>query len=197
MKKLVALVFIITLGTGMSYAQSSYESEMGFLRLEATAGLYTTKDIYTDIQYPTSDIWGRNVTGTYFLGLSFFRYKKLEVAISIGYQKAYISNPVFTNSNPNGVYDNLDVSYISFIPNARLNWVTSGDKRFEMYSAFGLGLTNVREDYATQNQQDASFFIPAFDITGLGLRLGDKFGGFMEVGFGSKGLMRAGLSLRL
>ncbi|WP_417611789.1 hypothetical protein [Owenweeksia hongkongensis] len=199
MKKLFALLFITSLGSEIVQAQSSSESEMGFLRLEATAGIYTTKDIFTDIEYPTSGVWGKNATGTYFLGISFFRYKKLEVGVSAGYQKAYISNPVYSFDYNTGINieDNLDVTYLTFIPNVRLNWVSSEDNKFEMYSSFGLGLTNVREDYEVQTFRDDSYLIPAFDITGFGIRLGNKFGGFMEVGFGTKGLMRAGLSLRL
>lgn len=198
MKKLLALLFISSLGVQIVKAQDSNESQMGFLRLEATAGLYTTKDIRTEIEYPTTNVWGKNATGTFFIGFNFFRYKKLEVGISAGYQKAYISNPIWSyDNNGQGFSDNLDVTYLTFIPSARCNWVTSPDYKFEMYSSFGLGLTNVQEDYEVQNSDDASYFVPAFDITGLGIRLGDKFGGFMEVGFGTKGLMRAGLSLRL
>lgn len=199
MKKFLALLFITSLSGGAAKAQSSESSDMGFLRLEATAGLYTTKDIFTDIEYPTSGVWGKNATGTYFLGVSFFRYKKIEVGISAGYQKAYISNPIY-DYDPNtgqNIEDDLDVTYLTFIPNVRLNWVSSDDNKFEMYSSFGLGLTSVKEDYDILNARDESYFIPAFDITGFGIRLGDKFGGFMEVGFGTKGLMRAGLSLRL
>lgn len=199
MKKLLALVFITSIGSQVLKAQSSENSQIGLLRIEATAGLYTTKDIFTDIEYPTSGVWGKNATGTYFLGINFFRYKKIEVGISAGYQKAHISNPIYDYDNITGqnVQDNLDVSYLTFIPSVRCNWVTSDDNLFQMYSSFGLGLTNVREDYEVQSTKDESYFIPAIDITGFGLRLGDKFGGFMEVGFGTKGLMRAGLSFRL
>lgn len=199
MKKFLGLLFISSLGYSSAIAQNSSESQLGFLRLEATAGLYTTKDIYTDLEYPTSSVWGKNARGTFFIGFSFFRYKKVEVGISAGYQKAYISNPITSYDNFTGqsFQDNLDLTYLTFIPNVRCNWVTSPDSKFEMYSSFGLGLTNVREDYEVQNSDDASFFIPAFDITGLGIRIGDTFGGFMEVGVGTKGLMRAGLSLRL
>jgi len=199
MKKLLALLLVTSLGTEIAKAQDAVESQTGFLRMEATAGIYTTKDIYTELEYPTTDIWGKNATGTFFMGVSFFRYKKLEVSFSVGYQDAYITNPIYIydDGTGQGSEEHLDVSYITFIPAARLNWITSSDKKFEMYSSFGLGLTNIREDYSINDENDASYFIPAFDITGMGIRIGDTFGGFMEVGFGTKGLMRAGLSLRL
>lgn len=183
MKKLLALL-TITLFSIQSKAQSD-QSEMGFLRFEASAGLYTTKDIRNNIKYNTPDVWGINGTATYFGTLSFFRYRKVEVGIGFGYQDGK------TPSN-----SDLDVTYYTFLPQTRLNWVTSDDGNFELYSTYAVGVTSVNEDDQSTFNQDVSYLVPAFHVNAIGMRFGNTFGGFMELGFGAKGFMSAGLSLR-
>ena len=198
MKKLTSLLFICSFGIpSFTNAQNDDEAQTGLLRIEASAGIYTTKDIYSNSHFPSSDVWGKNATGTYFLGLSFYRYKKLELTVSLGYQQAHIDNPLTFYNGSTSQQDELNVYYITFLPQARLNWISSEDNKFELYSSFGMGLTRVNADYKTMNSADESYFIPAFHINGIGIRIGDKFGGFMEMGFGAKGLMSAGLSYRL
>jgi len=187
MKKLIALLLIAFAGPQLAAQENNNSTEMGLLRLDLSAGIYTTKDIRNGIEY-NSNIWGKNSPGTYFATIGFFRYQKIEVGITAGYQEAYIEDtPV----------DQLDVTYFSFLPQIRFNWVTSPDNRFELYSSVALGLTRVMEDDKTPPNRDESYFVPGFHINGIGLRFGNKFGGFMELGFGSKGLMSVGLSYRM
>lgn len=185
MKKLLALLSL-TLFAGAIQAQNSDQSETGLLRFEATAGLYTTKDIRNNLRYDTPDVWGKNSTGSFFANISFFRYRKTEVSFAFGYQEGKTE-----------AGDQMDVTYLTFMPQARINWVTSSDKLFELYSTLGFGITSVKEDDQSAANNDVSYMVPAFHINGIGMRFGNQFGFFMELGFGAKGLMSAGLSYRL
>lgn len=186
MKKLLALLIIAFVSSSLMAQGYESESESGLLRFEATAGLYTTKDIRNNLEYGTNDVWGKNSTGSFFANVSFFRYKRTEVSFAFGYQEGKTE-----------VTDEMDVVYYTFMPQARINWVTSSDRLFELYSTFGVGITSVNENDKTPANRDASYMWPAFHINGIGMRFGDKFGFFMELGFGAKGLMSAGLSYRL
>ena len=184
MKKLLALLFL-GLFASFSNAQD-YESEMGLLRVDATVGLYTTKDIRNNLAYGTPDVWGKNATTSYFVNISFFRYKKVEISVALGYQEGRTE-----------IADQMDVDYFTFMPQTRFNWVTSPDNKFELYSSVGTGITSVRENDLSTFNNDASYMIPAFHVNGIGMRFGDKFAIFFEAGFGSKGFMSTGLSYRM
>ncbi len=168
---------------------------MKLYRLDVSAGLYTTKDIHASINFNTSDTWGKNSTATYFLSTSFYKKKKTEVGLAFGYQKPQLEDRVIRGDN--GATGTIDVQYFTIMPQVRFNWVTSDDNLFEMYSIFGFALTFVDETYTNNVESDGFYPVPGAQVTGLGLRFGDKFGGFVELGFGTKGMMSGGLSYRL
>lgn len=69
---------------------------------------------------------------------------------------------------------------------------------FQMYSGGGLGVTFVFEDnsfYPTsvRSYSDSRVY-PNFDFTFVGFRVGRRFAGFAEVGFGYKGFLAFGCS---
>lgn len=193
-KNTVHLIVLLLSICSLAQAQSE-ENKLKLYRLDVSAGLYTSKDIYSSINFNTSDTWGKNSTATYFLSTSFYKKKKTEVGLAFGYQKPNLENRTIIGNN--GATGTLDVQYYTIMPQVRFNWVTSEDNLFEMYSIFGFALTFVDESYTNEVDTDGFYPVPGAHVTGLGLRFGDKFGGFVEIGFGTKGMMSGGLSYRL
>ncbi len=195
MKKYAFYLTILLFSTGLVLQAQTEDNKLKLYRLDVSAGLYTSKDIYYSIEFNTSDTWGKNSTATYFLSTSFYRKKRTEVGLAFGYQKPDLEDRVITGNN--GATGTMDVQYLTIMPQVRFNWITSEDNLFEMYSIFGFALTFVDETYTNDVRADGFYPVPGAHVTGLGLRFGDKFGGFVEIGFGSKGLMSGGLSYRL
>lgn len=69
---------------------------------------------------------------------------------------------------------------------------------FQMYSGGGLGATFVFEDNSFYQDSERSYsdskVYPNFDFTFVGFRFGGRIAGFVETGFGYKGLIAFGCS---
>lgn len=63
--------------------------------------------------------------------------------------------------------------------------------KFEFYGDLGLGAT-----LCSEIDRDDMQVFPNFGIYPIGLKFGNKFGGFVELGYGYKGLMNFGVFLR-
>lgn len=198
MKKIAILSVILFFTTNVFAQGNEGESNgLNLYRLDASIGLYTSKDIYTALKYGNHTVWGESSTATFFLSTSFYKHKRLEVGMAFGYQRPNLQDPnVFTpgNAAPAGV---LEVEYYTLMPQLRINWVTSEDELFEMYSIVGFALTFVNEQYSNESGQNNTFPLPGGHATGLGIRFGKELGGFVEIGLGTKGMMSAGISYRL
>lgn len=192
MKKMFLLLSFILLAMGTN-AQSS---KVGIFRIDVAAGLYTSKDVFTVIEYGNPHAWNKNSTATYFITTSFYQSKKLEVGVGLGYQKPYLEDPEISIDGGNNTAIQ-QIEYYTLMPQIRFNWVQSRDDIFEMYSSVGFALTFVNEKYIG-NEAPGNFYpIPGAHLTGLGLRFGKKVAGFLEMGLGSKGIMSGGISVRL
>lgn len=185
------------------------ESQLGFLKVEATFGIFSSNEtMIADLEDGYYEYYisvgpeytaRENSTVTYNLDVNFFRYRKIEVSLNLGYHHMF-TDQAFVEYDPNlpNAYRTEDatIDVISFMPEVRMNWITSSDKIFQMYSALSFGLNFITEEHSSQTQFNEKYKLPGGQLTGLGIRFGDKFGGFMEVGVGSRGIMTAGLSYR-
>jgi len=73
-------------------------------------------------------------------------------------------------------------------------------ENMNLYSGIGLGYSFGNMNFESSSTQEDSFSdnanMPNFHITGIGIRFGKTFGGFAEAGFGYKGVINAGISLK-
>lgn len=198
MRNFFLLSFLMFIGL-QAGAQNDEEAESGLLRARLSVGLYSSKDIYTSINYSDASAWGKYSAANYFLDLSFYRYKSIELGIGLGLQtpqpkrESDVINEVYIDDNT------VDVTYVTVLPQIRFNWIQSDDSMFEMYSSLGLGITITDADYsdAIFPGRDETFPLPAAHATWIGMRFGGNFGGFIELGLGTKGLIAAGVSYRM
>ena len=85
--------------------------------------------------------------------------------------------------------------YISVVPIARFAWYRKGP--FQLYSNIGFGVgieRRVRYINGKENYIDAYF---AYDLKPIGLAVGRKWFGFVEVGYGSRGVVNVGFGRRI
>ncbi|MDR2840120.1 MAG: hypothetical protein LBV75_02485, partial [Paludibacter sp.] len=79
---------------------------------------------------------------------------------------------------------------------ASFNYVNS--QNFKLYGLAGIGGTfiNLERKYDNGDIKTDGKIIPDFQITPIGLKFGNNFGGFAELGFGYKGLVNIGFFAR-
>ena len=179
---------------------------MGLLGLNLSAGVFSVNDEYiTDFErndeFETSSTpWriSNNSTMPVFLDLDFFEYKKFQVSIGIGYQHLYTNQAIVDFDPATGLnsYEDVNLNMFMIMPDFRLNWVTSADRNFQLYSSFSFGLNFINEKHSVLREENDSYKHPSIQVTGAGVRFGDKVAGFMEVGIGSRGFLVFGISTR-
>lgn len=101
-----------------------------------------------------------------------------------------------------------NVFYLTIMPRLKANWVHH--KYFVIYSSFAAGAMWKRTKGEThyENLEDAADFIGrvktrianeaifSFQVSPLGVEVGNHIGAFAEVGFGQMGIVQAGLRFR-
>lgn len=192
MKKLLVLLLVC----GYSINSYSQSAETGLLRVDASLGIYSSKEWFADIQYDYGEIWGENSALTYFVSTSFYRYKKIEVGFAFGFQSLDVKEDYYDGNSP-GITENVTLNFYTLMPQLRFNWITSDDELFELYSVFGFAINLVDENHSLVQSEDRSFPLPGFQVTGFGVRFGGKLGGFFEMGLGTKGMINGGISYRM
>jgi len=76
------------------------------------------------------------------------------------------------------------------------------NKNFKLYSLAGIGLAYCHEilklDTGEVIKDDllSNDIIPSFQLTPIGLKFGQKIGGFLEIGFGYRGIITGGAFMR-
>ena len=124
---------------------------------------------------------------------------------SLGGMFAYDSNSVkVARDNDNdGKLDTSDKQivkrrYMTFAVEPKFNYLAK--PAFQIYGYLGLGVTVVKfgnvTKFANNDQPEAEKQLPYFNahLTPIGMRFGKEFGGFVEFGYGYKGIMNAGIS---
>lgn len=86
-------------------------------------------------------------------------------------------------------------NYISIMPIARFAWVRKG--RVQLYSSigFGLGILYQRFHHSPNPIKVKPYF--TYDLKPFGIAVGRKWFGYMELGYGSRGVINVGFGYRI
>lgn len=91
---------------------------------------------------------------------------------------------------------NLDKYFYTIAPYIAYNYVKKGN--LSMYSGIGLGYAFVKDAYTTDDGDEIENIGEfAFHLNAFGVRYGKNIGGYVEVGYGYKGIVNLGISLKL
>ncbi len=89
----------------------------------------------------------------------------------------------------------LRCDYISLLPIARFAWYRNGV--FQLYSSIGFGVGIERYVRHINDKENLLYAYFAYDLKPLGLAVGRKWFGFIEVGYGSRGVVNVGFGRRI
>ena len=112
-----------------------------------------------------------------------------------GYQNFHYTGKGKLSNNSDTAKITADDRLVTGI--ARVTFCYLNKPFIRMYSGIGIGLT-IDFGKATVNGESTSErkLWPGGELTLMGLRFGRAFGGFLEFGFGSYGILNAGLSYK-
>lgn len=137
--------------------------------------------------------------GVYSLGFFGFVDKEWSVGVSLSLENitGKIERDVFDSSVQQTVraYSDYKAKIFTIFPYAAKYWKQS--KLVNMYSGIGLGISlksyDINGNLNIDRVEDTQIGV-GFQATALGLRYGNNYAGFAELGFGMLGLLRIGFS---
>ena len=131
-------------------------------------------------------------TGSIFASYKFAVSKNVSLGVTYAHTRNTADISVY--NVPSG---SSTTNYHTFAGEFQYNYISKPLVR--LYSLVGAGITNYTERYKPMNgsaeRTSASHF--NFQITALGIKLGNRVGVMAEVGYGYKGLVNAGVYARL
>jgi len=107
-------------------------------------------------------------------------------------------NPLSTTLEfKNGTTETDSWFTYSLMPRMDFYYINKGI--FSMYSGFAVGVSyfSCHSKFNDQADQTVTNVSWAYQINALGIRLGKKVGGFIELGFGYQGIVNLGISAKL
>jgi len=116
--------------------------------------------------------------------------------LGLGITYAHTRNTAIINIHdvPSG---KATTNYHTLAAEVQYNYISRG--YFRLYSGVGAGITSYTEKYepnsGSKEKNTAGHF--NFQVSPIGVKLGNRIGGMAELGFGYKGLFSAGLFVRM
>ncbi|MDI3321846.1 outer membrane beta-barrel protein [Pinibacter soli] len=195
-KTLMVFASLLTLNL-TSFAQSKHEVSLGFGFGTTNEAASTTLNGMTDFFSAIFmvDTYSENVkySPAWHVGYKTFLTKKQKLAVGA----------TFAYQTGNGDYSysreksgDLHRNFYTIAAEADYRYIKK--EKFHLYSGLGLGYTFSNETLTPISGAEKKTSSGSFDlqIIGIGARYGSNVGGFVELGFGYKGMICAGFFFR-
>lgn len=202
MKRILTILLIILAGSAL-YSQS-YDRSYLKNDVQISYGIPST-DMFLKISSPMlNDIFPDeryirdNYGGSGIAMLTYRRVSKSEMffwGVAAGYNST--KGEVYYLGNPEG---ELSRSFITVAVEGHYRYQNL--KKVQLYSGIGLGYSIGTETLtpptgSEKGPSSGSINRLAYQINVMGIRIGNNIGGFIELGYGYKGIVNVGLSIQL
>ncbi|GHV57148.1 hypothetical protein FACS1894182_05270 [Bacteroidia bacterium] len=198
MKKVFLLLLIGSAALGVS-AQNVSKESISQKRHEISVGV----GIFNDVQLASAlgDLMAMTVTGGYLVEPGAYHAFSPNVnyrywftnRFGLGGSYVFDTNSVKIrkDGSSGSSFDEYTRYYSTIAIEGVLNYVTKST--WQLYGLLGGGLS-----IASVPKSDVlnTVVFPNFQVTPIGVRIGGSFGGFAEVGYGYKGIINVGISVR-
>ena len=204
-------VWLCLVCVGMSLAISAQElqnAQASMPKHEVYAGLGLLND--NQVVAMIADAVGTIFTGGYlvqpdsyqaltpFIGYRYWLTNRFGLGGTFAYDVNSVKVYNGTNDDRTTQMRKMNRYYMTFAVEPTYNYVYK--PTFQLYGSLGLGVTIVSFENATfDDGTDADVSrLPYVNVhfTPIGARFGKEFGGFVELGYGYKGILNAGISYR-
>lgn len=201
MKKFLAVFFFIVFLSSASFAQKRFIEDFkpsGEFKLGIS--LFTAQEIALEngtafaVEIPLIiQIEGGEEskeirsTGTFFLGGSGYLTESWSLGLQVFYGQ-YDVNTTYTSGNAFGFTNR----YFGAMARTDLRWYDN--QLWQLYSGVGGGVTAIQSQSFDGDHADKITF--SAQVTGIGVRYGDLFGVFAELGYGNLGILALGVNYK-
>lgn len=196
MKKNLILIVLIALATLTSITTKAQKNEInvsyGVVSANAFSEFYA-ESILNGITLGSHDF--KNFKSTGSLGIDYYRSVSDHIKLGAALIYEQISRDYYFEKKFRG---KIEANYITIMPQVKFLYITK--PAFELYSSLAAGASLRYEEFQPSKsgvkKDDASDIFFAFQANLLGIRVGKKLGGFVELGLGNKGIINGGISYR-
>ncbi|HNW76449.1 MAG TPA: hypothetical protein PKJ28_06135 [Bacteroidales bacterium] len=134
--------------------------------------------------------------GTFFIGYNRQLNKVISIGIVLSYMQTTNSFKYHDDYSSVSLKGTNQESLITEITRVTFGYLNRPS--LKVYSGIGMGVTiDLNEATFDGTTQKDRKILPAGQLTFIGIRFGKAFGGFVEFGVGSNGIMQGGLSYRI
>ena len=170
-------------------------------QLKLSAGIFSLMSIadaayVEDMKKKSYMVANSKTSGALAFTISGFVSKRVEFNMNLALEtiRGRVEKNVLDSFNkPIVAGSDYKINVIGILPTIMYYWKQS--KILNMYSGAGVGLNftsyDVSGNLAIERQED-SFIGISVQLTSFGIRYGNKYAGFAEIGFGTLGLLRLG-----
>ena len=188
MKKVNITFFFLLIIVNLGAQENKHEVTLG-------GGAWSS----TELLARFADFWGHALTfggyeanrthyGTYHFGYKYNISERIGVGSTFAFEKAHSDHLFFKKKQ--GKYNN---TFFTIAPEGDFKYLQKG--KITLYLLFGAGITIRNERYSPNNGEKETRKITLFNLqaTPVGIKYGNKFGVFGELGVGYKGIVCIGL----
>ena len=187
------LVIFISMATVFPVFAQERKHEIGI-----GIGVGTTSeivDIFSDVisSAITAGMYSSNTTYTGGFNL----WYKYNLTRSIGLGGTFVYEHARSDAYSDGTKTGeFNKNYYTLVAESSFRYLISG--KFSLYGILGAGATLYDQKYKATNGSDSDNDLVSFNfqISPIAIRYGDRLGFFIELGFGYKGIISAGLYTR-
>lgn len=155
----------------------------------------------SDVTQANVETKNRQTIGAITAQITHRKHRAVSFGIALSYEQTKEDCVRSYNKEVSTKVGELTNRYISATPLLRFNWVDYCGKVL-LYSKLAAGITFIGDKYTNMSEsnydvksQKQHYF--AYQVSPIGVTIGSrKFGGFIEAGFGTQGVVQAGLICR-
>lgn len=206
MKKV--LLISLMLSTTIIYAQNEkLPTKKRAVEIKAGYGVLTAPNIFEGIAtglaestvssgYTSVDLTG---SGAFIGSVIFSPDSRISFGLDVIYDISKVTFIYDPSQNPTYLKENTETSYLSFL--GRLDYKYINKPNFKLYSSLGVGIAIRNAENITANNSalnsSASNMGGSFQLTPLGISVGNSISFWAEAGLGFRGTFSAGISVKL
>lgn len=203
MKRLFSLFYIMCTGAAIAVAQDSYPKHEFRIGLSDALPLTIgdallhgfTSALTSGISGYSKDTKNENSSGMWGIGYKYHINNRFSAGLELSYMAS--SKDINFKKSDDEYTVHRKSSFFLVLPTAQYHYLNR--EKLQLYGNIGVGLVSytIKEEKNIGPESfDNNYISLAFQVNPIGLRIGQKFGGFAELGFGYKGIIHAGASMR-
>jgi hypothetical protein len=194
MKKVI-LFLVISLTISSVAAQNSEKQTAGKHELSVGAGVFSSNQALSAL----GDLLGTAATAGYVTTAGDYNWFTPFISYQYAFSKRFSLGGTFAFdyntlklSNYDTFVGNYKRYYFTFAVEGVFNYMNNGNSRLYGLLGGGVTVTSIPDNKEKIN----NFVYPNFQFSPIGYKFGDKIGGFVELGYGYKGFINAGVFTR-